>query len=128
MEIDVKTFSTNLAHYRKEKGLSQMDLSKLTNISGRMIAHYEKHITYPSIEKINILAKALGIDAATLLGLTKKRQQESQMFFDVRILKRFKKILLLNPKDRSAVYKYVDNLLKDDEYDNVRKDISTLAE
>jgi len=121
MEINNKTFSLNLIKIRKKKGLSQKDLAEISGISPRMIAHYEKHVTYPPIEKIYIIAKALNVDISEILGISNTKEEFSQNDFDIRSLKKFKKILLLNPHDRSSVYKYIDSLLQNDEYKNEKQ-------
>ena len=60
-------FSQNLARIRKQKGLTQADLSKRSGISRRAIVHYENHVAQPPLEKIETLSKALGVNIATLL-------------------------------------------------------------
>lgn len=124
--ISNKTFSGRLRDIRKKKGLSQGDLARKSGLSPRMIGHYETRVTYPPIEKIEILAKALNVSIADLLGLHERGVSNADHEFDVRVRKRFRKILYLTPKDRSAVYKYVDNLLKGDEYKSVRSEIEEL--
>ena len=115
MPINCHSFSNNLTRVRKEKGLSQRELSKMSGISQRMIAHYEKHVSYPPIDKVEMLANTLKVDAAELLGL-KSVNYEINDEFDVRTIKRFRKLLNLNAYDRSAVYKMIDLLLQKPEY------------
>ena len=125
MAINNKTFSENLIKIRKQKGFSQKDLAKLSGISPRMIAHYEKHLTYPPIEKIEILAKALNVKVSELLGLDKSNKKEKKSDdFDIRTVKKFKKVLLLNNYDRSAVYQMIDLLLQKDEYKDKSKELA----
>jgi len=117
MPLSTKTISENLARIRKNKGLSQRDLANATGISQRMIAHYENHITNPSIEKLNDLSKALQVDTLDLLGVGHpSRSGSANIEPDVRPVKRFQKLLLLNPIDRSQVYKMIDLLLQKEEY------------
>ena len=127
MTINNKTFSENLIKIRKQKGLSQKDLAKLTGISPRMIAHYEKHVSYPPLEKIDTLAKALKVDISNLIGLNNKNQKpNNDDDFDIRSLKKFKKILILNNYDRSAVYQMIDLLLQKEEYKNKLKELQEI--
>jgi len=113
-------FSDNLIHLRTLKGLSQKDLAKLTGISPRMIFHYEKHVSHPSIEKVEIIAKALNVSIGQLLGLENNKSTNSEIDDfgkqNVKTIKQLKKILKLNPIDRSTIYKMVDVLLQKEEY------------
>lgn len=52
---------TKIKKYRKEKGLTQKELGKLLNVSGAMIAQYEKGIRKPKIETLDKIASALGV-------------------------------------------------------------------
>jgi len=125
MSIDGKTFSANLVRWRKKRGLTQSELAQLSSLSTRMIGHYEKHVSCPSIEKINSIAQALGIDAAELMASDAPHTNDEVSFegaVDVRLIKRFKTLVILNKHDRSAVYKFVDSLLQKPEYkDKVRQ-------
>lgn len=120
MIVKDSKFSENLIRIRKLKGLSQKDLAKLTGISPRMIYHYEKHVSHPAMEKINIIAKVLKVSTSELVGLdsnkSAKSETENLENLNVKTLKQLKKILKLNPIDRSNVYKMVDLLLQKNEY------------
>jgi transcriptional regulator with XRE-family HTH domain len=120
MTLTDTNFSENLIRIRKLKGLSQKDLANLTGISSRMIYHYENHVSHPSIEKIDIIAKALNVSISELIGIefSKINKNETEDFdnLNVKTIKQLKKILKLNPIDRSTVYKMVDLLLQKDEY------------
>ena len=120
MLIKYSNFSENLVRIRKLKGLSQKDLASLTGISPRMIYHYEKHVSHPSMDKINVIANALSISTAELLGIdsNKTNKNDDQNFenLNVKTIKQLSKILKLNPIDRSNIYKMVDLLLQKEEY------------
>jgi transcriptional regulator with XRE-family HTH domain len=121
MKTKANIFSDNLIRIRTLKGFSQNELAKLTGISPRMIAHYERHVSYPSIDKIELLAKALRVSIGELLGLENNKVNNSDELNElqhqnVKTIKQLKKILKLNPIDRSTIYKMVDVLLKKDEY------------
>ena len=122
MAINVKTFSENLTRIRKLKGLSIKDLSEKTGISQRMIIHYEKHATYPPFDKIEVIAKALNVGVYELLGTEENKQANVNMNdFDVRTVKKIKKILILNKQDRAAIYKFIDSLASKEEYKETLK-------
>lgn len=50
-------FSERLKELRTEKGLSQRDLAKATNLSQSAIVHWENNRRVPSAEAIIILAR-----------------------------------------------------------------------
>jgi transcriptional regulator with XRE-family HTH domain len=120
MKTKAGIFSDNLIRIRTLKGLSQNDLAKLTGISSRMIAHYERHVSYPSIDKIELFAKALNISIGELMGLESNKAKNSELddllIQNVKTIKQLKKILKLNPIDRSTIYKMVDVLLQKEGY------------
>lgn len=113
-------FSENLVRLRKEKGISQKELAISSGISTRMIVHYEKHVSHPSLEKIEKIAESLNVSIAELLGLTPGRKNADASDFlsniNTKTLKQFKKITKLSPIDRSTIYKMVDGLLQKEEY------------
>jgi len=111
-----RVFAHNLARIRKQKGLSQADLAMKSGISARMIGHYETHASDPPIQKIQVLANALDVDMADLLGIGERKANLIEKDFNVKTLKRFRDIIRLNKHDRAAVYKMVDALLQKNEY------------
>jgi transcriptional regulator with XRE-family HTH domain len=108
-------FAQNLIRYRKQRGLSQYDLANLTGISQRMIGHYETHASEPPIEKIEAIAKALGIKAAQLLESPATSTEDSRLDIsdiDPRSIKKLKEILSLSPEDRNDLYRMLNKLLR----------------
>ncbi|PPC96901.1 MAG: transcriptional regulator [Methylotenera sp.] len=67
MEIK-EAFASALKQARKSRGLTQEDFSEVS--SRTYISTLERGIKSPTIEKINVLAKTLGIHPLTLLTLT----------------------------------------------------------
>lgn len=64
-----KNFFNNDALYklRKEKGLSQEELSSKINVSRQMISYWETGANVPEIENISKLCKEFNIPIDTLL-------------------------------------------------------------
>lgn len=58
-----------ISEIRKKKGLTQIELAKMTGISNRMIAHYETRASTIPIEKLAIIAKALQISLDEISGI-----------------------------------------------------------
>lgn len=62
-------FPNNLKLLRKEKNISQTELSKLLKVSLKTISHWETGYSEPSIDQIIFLAKFFNISADDLLGM-----------------------------------------------------------
>ena len=63
-------FAERLKELRKERNLSQMDLSLATHISQSAIAKWELEKTEPTASALIVLAKFFGESVDFLLGLT----------------------------------------------------------
>ena len=115
-------FALNLIRYRKRRGYSQGDLSEVSNISRRMIAHYETHATVPPIDKIEALAKALGIKASQLLENPEDASQADIDLSDIdsRSIKKLKDILSLPPEDRNDLYRMLNKLVRKNQLEQER--------
>ena len=54
-------FAKNLRRFRKENGLSQVELADVSGISFKYIYKLERGKANPSIKVVDILAKSLGV-------------------------------------------------------------------
>ncbi len=63
----LKKFGRNVAHYRKEKKLSQEKLAELANLHRTYIGQIESGKRNVGIENIAKLAKALGVSVKILV-------------------------------------------------------------
>lgn len=61
-----KTIGTNVAFFRRKKGITQRQLADKTNLSVSFISHIENNISKPSSESINNIAKVLGVSVSDL--------------------------------------------------------------
>jgi transcriptional regulator with XRE-family HTH domain len=106
-------FSQNLIRIRKQRGLSQRELAEKSGVTHRMIAYYEKEAVKPPIDKIEPIAKALGVSISDLLGTkeTTKIQDEFAQL-DTRTLKKLKMILSLTNQERHMIYTMAESLIK----------------
>lgn len=62
-------FSERLKELRTEKGLSQRDLAKATDLSQSAIVHWENNRRVPSADVIIVLSQFFKVTADYLLGL-----------------------------------------------------------
>lgn len=63
------TFGEKLKELREEKGISQMELSKLLDISQPAIARYELNKTEPRISDIKKICVYFDVSADYLIGI-----------------------------------------------------------
>lgn len=61
-------FKNRLRELRLEKGISQIDIAKILNMSKMAISHWEKGNSEPSIEQLKILAGYFGVSIDYLVG------------------------------------------------------------
>ena len=67
--IIMNKFPERLKELRCEKGLSQRELAKATNLSQSAIVHWENNKRVPSADVIIIFAQLFEVSADYLLGL-----------------------------------------------------------
>lgn len=101
-------FASNLIKFRKQKGLSQVNLATLSGLSARMIAYYETHSINPPIDKVKIIANALEVKVSDLVDENKNLDEIVQI--DPRILKVALMIKDLNRTDKESVYSIIKSL------------------
>jgi transcriptional regulator with XRE-family HTH domain len=101
-------FALNLIKFRKSRGYSQTDLANLTGLSARVIAYYETEALNPPIDKIKILADALGIKVSDLIEENNNNQELINI--DPRILKISMMLEKLNRHDKETIYNLIKSL------------------
>ena len=63
-------FKDRLKELRLENNLTQVDISKLLNMSKMAVSHWEKGNSEPSIEQLKILARLFDVTIDYLVGFT----------------------------------------------------------
>ena len=61
-------FCDRLKELRKEKGVSQLELGKLVNVSKMAVSHWESEHSEPSISQLIALAEFFGVTVDYLVG------------------------------------------------------------
>lgn len=61
-------FQTRLKELRLEKGVTQIEIAKLLNMSKMAISHWENGNSEPSIEQLKILADFFDVSVDYLVG------------------------------------------------------------
>lgn len=110
MIIGDETFGQRLARIRKEKGYTQVELSKKMDMIQVLISDYEHDKLRPHHEIIARFAKALGVSADALLGLEKDTQNQNTP--SLKIQRRMSKIEQLPPSQQRALLQTIDAFVK----------------
>lgn len=79
-------FNIRLKELRHEKGLTQDELGKILNVSGKTIGTWERDSRQPNIETINELADFFGVTADYLLGRTPTPQFTAKEENDLQVI------------------------------------------
>ena len=104
----METFGKKLAKLRKEKKLSQTDLSKQLNTSVSVISRYERDEMIPSIDTAKKLAALLDTTVGYLLDET----EQSNLFKDKKMLQRLQDIVNLPEKEKDSLLTTIDHFIK----------------
>lgn len=109
------SFGKRLRDCREVKNLSQKELAKTLNTSYSVIGKYERDEMIPSIDAAKKLASILDTTVGYLLG----ENQQSDLFKDPVMLKRFQDIVSLPERDRDCLLLNVDNFIKATKLNNL---------
>jgi transcriptional regulator with XRE-family HTH domain len=104
------SFGQNLVKVRKEKGLTQDDLVKISGVAISQIRRYEANKSSPTLDAIVRLVKALGISIDELTfgratGVAVNR------IFDKELLEQFEQISTLDEEEKDAVKKILEGVI-----------------
>ena len=101
-------FGKRIAELRKDKKMSQTELAKQLDTSVSVISRYERSEMMPSVETAKRLANLLGTTVGYLLGET----EQSDLFKDPEMLKRFQDIRNFDQTDREHILFALDAMIK----------------
>ena len=65
-----------IAKYRKEKNLTQEQLGEAVGVSNRTVSKWESCVSYPGVELIPSISRALGISLDQLFGIKTEQKQK----------------------------------------------------
>jgi transcriptional regulator with XRE-family HTH domain len=102
-------FAKRLQELRKEKGISQDKLAKLTDSSGVMIGRYERGEMSPSIEIAQKLAAVFEVSLDYLTGTPGAISD----FKNKELIERAIKIENLPEEEKKALYLVIDSVIRD---------------
>ena len=109
------SFGKKLRECREAKGLSQSELARQLDTHHSIIGKYERDEVKPSIDVVKKITGLLGTTVGYLLGET----QETNLFKDPNLLKRFNEINSLDEKE--CVYSLMDAFLAKSKLQSILK-------
>ena len=65
--MNSKSLGTMIAELRKEKGLTQLELANMMNVTDKAVSKWERDISCPDISSIPRLAEILGVSVDDLI-------------------------------------------------------------
>jgi transcriptional regulator with XRE-family HTH domain len=92
---------------RKNKGLSQQDLGKLSKVHFSNIGKYERGEAIPASDILNRIAKALDVTTDFLINGT-QQDKSAEAISDEELLSQFRKIEKLPAEKKKLVKEFVD--------------------
>ena len=105
----MNSFGKKLREAREASGLSQKELAKTLNTVHTVVGRYERDEMKPTIDVVKKLALALNTTVGYLLGET----EESNIFKDPDMIRRFKEISSLENKEKEHILFALDAMLRD---------------
>ena len=103
----ITNFGKRLKEIRQSKGLTQVQLSNISGISRRAIAHYETEAINPPVNNVNILSDVLNISVDELLG---KKELKKKIDVPFKVMKNVRIIEQLPVKDQNVIFQLIKSL------------------
>jgi transcriptional regulator with XRE-family HTH domain len=100
----------NLAKFRKEKGLTQEDLVRLSGVAISQIRRYETNKSSPSLDVIIKLAKSLGVSIDEMV-FDKITGVAANKIVDHELLEQFEAISSMGENEKYVVKKMLEGII-----------------
>jgi transcriptional regulator with XRE-family HTH domain len=100
----------NLAKFRKEKGLTQEDLVRLSGVAISQIRRYEKDRSSPSLDVITKLAKSLGVSIDEMV-FDKATGVAASRIVDRELLEQFETVSSMDEDEKYVVKKMLEGVI-----------------
>lgn len=114
------SFGKNLSRFRKEKGLTQEDLVKKSEVAISQIRRYEADKSSPTLDVIRRLAKAVGVSIDELV-FDKNTGIAASKLMDRELLEQFEMISVLEEDERQAVKKILEGVIVKHQIDKMMR-------
>ena len=114
------SFGKNLALFRKQKGLTQAKLVKLSGVGISQIRRYESDKSTPSLDAAIRLVKALGVSFDEMV-FDKTTAIASNKIIDRELLEQFEMISYMDEEERSLVKKILEGVIVKNQVEKLLK-------
>lgn len=114
------SFGKNLSRIRKDKGLTQGDLVKISGVGISQIRRYETEKSMPSLDAIVRLVKVLGVSIDEIV-LDKATAIANNKIMDSELLEQFEMISSLDEEERRMVKKILEGVIVRNQMEKILK-------
>jgi transcriptional regulator with XRE-family HTH domain len=108
--IDEHEIGRRLQQLRKSRGLTQVQLAETLGLNQSLVSQYERGELRMHGALVAAFAKALKVSADQILGLAKL--EDDGLLTDRRFLQRIRKIEQMSKRQKQAILKSLDMILK----------------
>ncbi len=112
VKTETESIGQRIACLRKERGLTQKQLAEKLGIIQVLISDYEKGKLRLHAEMVGRFARALGVKADELLGLTVNSSAKSVSKPDLKIMRRLNRNASLPPNEQKIMLRAIDSWLQ----------------
>jgi transcriptional regulator with XRE-family HTH domain len=114
------SFGKNLAKFRKQRGLTQEQLVKLSGVGISQIRRYEADKSSPSIDATIRLVKAIGVSIDEMV-FDKTTAIASNKIIDRELLEQFEMISYMDEEERNLVKKMLEGIIVKNQVEKLLK-------
>lgn len=114
------SFGKNLAKFRKEKGLTQEGLVKMSGVAISQIRRYETNKSTPSLDAIIRLVKALGVSIDEMV-FSKSTEVAGKKIIDRELLEQFETISGMDEDEKYVVKKILEGVIVKNQLEKMMK-------
>lgn len=107
--METKNLGLTIKNLRKQKGWTQIDLAERIGCTQGIITAYEHGFKNPSVDKIALLAKVLGVTIDELVGQAEIKTADNTK--NPKLWKKFERVQSLPPQDKRMVFKMIEGLI-----------------
>ncbi len=114
------SFGKNLAKFRKQRGLTQEQLVKLSGVGISQIRRYETDKSTPSLDATIKLVKAIGVSIDEMV-FDKTTAIASNKIIDRELLEQFEMISYMDEEERNLVKKILEGVIVKNQVEKLLK-------
>jgi transcriptional regulator with XRE-family HTH domain len=114
------SFGKNLARFRKQSGLTQEELVKLSGVGISQIRRYEADKSTPSLDATIKLVKAIGVSIDEMV-FDKTTAIASNKIIDRELLEQFEMISYMDEEERNLVKKILEGVIVKNQVEKLLK-------